>query len=157
MNTSVFLRQTAAILLISLALGLVYNQLYPAGISWKLLLPSPGAGQVDFIAPDSAFRVFLDRGVQFVDIRSAEEYQIDHLPGAVSLPYPDLLKSPDRIEMLSLPREVVLYCFDNDCAPAREAADLIRALTGSQVSILYGGLAYWIESGYPVDQPGGGN
>jgi rhodanese-related sulfurtransferase len=58
-----------------------------------------------------AVRPMMAAGAQLVDARSAEDYQSEHLPGALSLP----LKSLDRAtaDQLDHQRPVITYCWDS--------------------------------------------
>jgi len=52
----------------------------------------------------------MEQGAQIVEVLPAEEYDDEHLPGAVNLP----LKKLDaaRAETLDRSRPVVVYCYD---------------------------------------------
>ena len=53
----------------------------------------------------------MGRGAQLVEVLPADEYQEEHLPGAVNLP---LRKLEERAtELLDRHRAVVLYCWDS--------------------------------------------
>jgi adenylyltransferase/sulfurtransferase len=73
-----------------------------------------------------------------LDVREPVEFDIDHLPGARSIPWREL---PERIGELTRAREVVLYC----SAGTRSArgARLLIDLGVQNVSYLDGGLEAW--------------
>jgi rhodanese-related sulfurtransferase len=50
------------------------------------------------------------RGAQLVEVLPAEEYGEDHLPGAVSLPLPELDRDSANRIVRHLP--VIVYCWD---------------------------------------------
>lgn len=56
-------------------------------------------------------RPMMAAGAQLVDARSAEDYESEHLAGALSLP----LKALDRDTAVSLDRRrpVITYCWDS--------------------------------------------
>ena len=56
-------------------------------------------------------RDLVDRGAQLVEVLPAEEFEDEHLPGAVNLP----LQRVDRsaLERLDPSRPVVVYCYDH--------------------------------------------
>lgn len=67
----------------------------------------------------------LDRGrTTLVDVRPPEEYRAGHLPGARSIPLPEL---PARLGELPRSRPVVAYCRGPYCPMAVDAAALLRA------------------------------
>jgi rhodanese-related sulfurtransferase len=56
-------------------------------------------------------RSLLDGGgVQLVEVLPAEEYEEEHLPGALSLPLKQLDAS--TVEALDRSRPVIVYCWD---------------------------------------------
>jgi rhodanese-related sulfurtransferase len=60
---------------------------------------------------DDTLRSLLDRGdVQLVEVLPAEEYEEEHLPGAISLPLKQLDAS--TAAALDRSRPVVVYCWD---------------------------------------------
>jgi rhodanese-related sulfurtransferase len=55
-------------------------------------------------------RKLVDDGAQLVEVLPADEYEEDHLPGAISLP----LRRIDReaTTILDRARPVIVYCWD---------------------------------------------
>jgi len=56
-------------------------------------------------------KAMLAQGAQLVDVLPADDYEIDHLPGAVNIP----LKGLDRKTTANLDRlrPVLVYCYDS--------------------------------------------
>jgi rhodanese-related sulfurtransferase len=52
----------------------------------------------------------MERGAEIVEVLPAEEYDDEHLPGAVNLPLREL--DAERAETLDRSRPVVVYCYD---------------------------------------------
>jgi rhodanese-related sulfurtransferase len=52
----------------------------------------------------------VDRGAQLVEVLPANEYQEDHLPGAISLPLRRL--ETEARQILDVARPVIVYCWD---------------------------------------------
>lgn len=72
-----------------------------------------------------ALLVRVRRGdVTLVDVRPVEEYRAGHLPGALSMPLPELRR---RLEELPRDREVVAYCRGPYCTLARTAVGILAA------------------------------
>ncbi len=61
--------------------------------------------------------------VTVLDVRPAEEYRAGHIPGALSIPLPELKK---RLAELPKDREVVAYCRGPHCVMAIDAVALLR-------------------------------
>jgi rhodanese-related sulfurtransferase len=55
-------------------------------------------------------RRLVDKGVQLVDVLPSQEYEDEHLPGAINIP----LKELDRKTTATLKRDapVIVYCHD---------------------------------------------
>ncbi len=62
--------------------------------------------------------------VTLLDVRPAVEYRAGHLPGARSIPLPELRA---RLGEIPRGREVVAYCRGRYCSMASEAAEVLRA------------------------------
>lgn len=56
-------------------------------------------------------KAMLAQGAQLIDVLPADDYEIDHLPGAVNIP----LKGLDRrtTAILDPRRPVIVYCYDS--------------------------------------------
>ena len=52
----------------------------------------------------------LGAGAQLVDVLPAEEYEAEHIPGAISIPLKDLNR--DTSARLDPSRPVIVYCCD---------------------------------------------
>lgn len=52
----------------------------------------------------------LERGAQLAEVLPADEYEEDHLPGAVSLPLRNV--DEDATKLLDRNRPVIVYCWD---------------------------------------------
>ena len=55
-------------------------------------------------------RRLLEQGAQLVEVLPADEYEEDHLPGAINLPLRQLEK--DAVHILDRTRPVIVYCWD---------------------------------------------
>lgn len=53
----------------------------------------------------------LERQAQLVEVLPAEEYEEDHLPGAISLPLKRI--DGDASGLLDRARPVIVYCWDS--------------------------------------------
>ena len=145
--------RSALIVLGTLVLGFLVNAANPFGIKWADLLfyvtdsPAPG------ISIEDAFFQLHEPTTLFLDIRPDSEYGIDHIPGAVSL-YParvirQLKNYPgkDRFQLIA-------YDFEDGSPSVRKAVKQIRQAGFTQVFVLRGGFAAWLERGLPVDEGG---
>lgn len=58
----------------------------------------------------STVQRLLERGAQLVEVLPPEEYEEDHLPGAISLPLRRL--ETEAVQILDRNRPVIVYCWD---------------------------------------------
>ena len=84
--------------------------------------------------------------VTLLDVRPPEEFATGHIPGALSVPLPDLAR-----QLAGLPRrrEVVAYCRGPYCVLAIEAVKQLRA-KGFKAVRLEDGVLDWAALGHPV-------
>jgi len=84
----------------------------------------------------------MDKGkVKVVDVRRAEDYEIAHIPSAISIPCDELDKNLDK---LSKDETTVVYCYNRECHLGAKAG-LILADYGYPVMLLEGGFKTWTE------------
>ncbi len=84
----------------------------------------------------------LDEGkVKVVDVRRPEDYEIAHIPSAVSIPKDELANNLDK---LSKEEVTVIYCYNQQCHLGARAC-LILADYGYPVMLLEGGFKTWTE------------
>ncbi|MCM2333476.1 MAG: metalloregulator ArsR/SmtB family transcription factor [Anaeromyxobacteraceae bacterium] len=98
---------------------------------------------------EAALRARVRRGeVTLLDVRPPEEYAAGHIPGALSVPLPELAR-----QLASLPkrREVVAYCRGPYCVMAIEAVRLLRA-KGFKAVRLEDGVLDWAALGHTVER-----
>ena len=93
-------------------------------------------------------KILLDKGgsLVVVDMRPPAAFEAGHVPGARSISLDDPV---ERLGELPKDRLIVLYC---DC-PMEEispAFQTLRFFGFPHVLVLHGGLAAWVERGYPV-------
>jgi len=87
-----------------------------------------------------------------VDSRNDFAWAQGHLPQALHLPTGQIR---DRaLELLSLDRPVVVYCWGPGCNGSTRAA-LEFARLGYTVQEMIGGFEYWVREGRPVENSGG--
>jgi rhodanese-related sulfurtransferase/DNA-binding transcriptional ArsR family regulator len=91
-------------------------------------------------------RLMRTRGVTVIDVRPAEEFAAGHIPGAVSLPAPDLKR---RLRELPRGREVIAYCRGQYCVLSLDAVTTLRA-RGFRARRAHAGLPDWRAAGHPV-------
>jgi rhodanese-related sulfurtransferase len=142
----------------ALFIGVFVNQILTQGVKWSVLLLSlPGSSSMKdltTISVDSAMALSFEKRVIFVDVRPEEEYEIDRIQGAKSVPFEKILKGVEQIEFLDKKQPMILYCFDSDCKKAYMAARYLIKKKFREVMILREGFAGWLERNFPVEVGG---
>lgn len=138
----------------------------------SLLLPFGPAAAAPLVSP-AELKTLADAGqVRIVDVRDAEAYALQHLPGAVSAPYarwrgpaanpglvpplPELTALVQELGLTPDTRTVLVYTGtdSSDFATAARSYWTLKSLGVTQLSILHGGLNAWRGAGLPVsDRP----
>ncbi len=88
--------------------------------------------------------------ILLVDIRTTEEYQKYHIPGAINLPLARLFE-PESLDQLDQDKTIVLY--SNGSVYAAQAWVMLRQL-GIESYVLSGGLNYWVQAILNPKPPG---
>jgi rhodanese-related sulfurtransferase len=141
---------------IALAVGVVVNQLHRNGIQWRVLILSIPMSGLDkdwnYVSTDSCFSAFLSGEAVFVDIRSRQDFEIDHVPDAISVPFFDFFNDIDRIETWDKDDVTILYDLERHSKTARLMARQLVKEGFQHVSIMRGGFVEWLDRMYPVEQ-----
>ena len=98
---------------------------------------------------EAALRARVRKGeVTLLDVRPPEEFAAGHIPGALSVPLPELAR-----QLARLPRrqEVVAYCRGPYCVMAIEAVKQLRA-KGFKAVRLEHGVLDWAALGFAVQR-----
>lgn len=103
------------------------------------------------VGPHTLNRLIKDgtkHKVTVLDVRSPEDFAVEHIPTAVNMTLEQLEKG---WKGLSKKSRVIAYCYSITCSLAPKAA-LFLARKGYQVSELSGGIEHWKNAGLPVEK-----
>ena len=92
-------------------------------------------------------QLLRDGAVTIVDVRPADEYHAGHVPGALSLPVPELKR---RLREIPRGKEVIAYCRGRYCVYSLDAVTLLRK-HGYKARRAHEGLPDWRAAGLPVE------
>lgn len=91
----------------------------------------------------------LDNGdVTVIEVLDKEEYERNHIKGAINVPLSDIGKEIKG--RFDLDREIVVYCADSDCGASPKAAEKLDRLGFENVYDYDGGKKDWQEAGNPM-------
>ena len=102
----------------------------------------------------SAKQLYDEKTAIFLDARTAQEYEIGHISGAISVPDREFLMGeidPGKI----LPNKdavLITYCDGGECELALDVANGLSDRGYNNVFVLVEGYPGWEAAGYPVDK-----
>lgn len=105
-----------------------------------------GKDQLEPVTLKELRRLMREGDVTVVDVRPSEEYEAGHIPGALSVPVPELKR---RLREIPKGREVIAYCRGRYCVYSLEAVTLLRR-HGYRARRAHEGLPDWRAAGLPV-------
>jgi rhodanese-related sulfurtransferase/CBS domain-containing protein len=92
----------------------------------------------------------VEEGAQLVEVLPTDEYEEEHLPGAIHVPLKSLTaKNASRLDET---RPVIVYCWDALCDMSPRAAWHLERLGFSTVYDYTTGKADWIAAGMPTER-----
>ena len=91
-------------------------------------------------------KLMRDDLVTVIDVRPRDEFEAGHIPGAVSIPVPELKR---RAAALPKRKEIIAYCRGPYCVYSLEAVHLLRK-QGFRARRAGRGFPEWRSSGFPV-------
>lgn len=103
-------------------------------------------GRSQYIGPDEVAEMLVNQNpmLQLIDLRTPEEYQKFHLPGAVNIPISKLLEADNRGYIDQDIKLNVMY--SNGSVTANDAWIICKQLGYRNNYVLEGGLNYWAET-----------
>lgn len=104
-------------------------------------------GVMERVDGDELLRRVRHGEVTILDVRPPEEFRAGHIPGALSVPLPELKK---RLAKLPKDRDVVAYCRGPYCVLAIEAVALLRK-KGFRAHRMEQGVVEWRAHGGRVE------
>ena len=118
---------------------------HPYKLSPQDLLEHVNSG-MQYFSPDEVAQMIVskDPSLLLVDVRSEDEYEKYHLPGAINIPLSSLLEEQWKDYINQDLRYNVFY--SNSTVNANQAWMLSRQLGYQNNYVLQGGLNYWVET-----------
>ena len=99
--------------------------------------------ELEPVTLDELHKLMSEEQVTVIDVRPREEFEAGHIPGAVSIPVPELKR---RAPELPKRKEIIAYCRGHYCVYALEAVSLLRK-QGFRARRASGGFPEWRSSG----------
>jgi len=106
-----------------------------------------------FISLPEAEELWFSRQAIFIDSRSREEYQLGHIPGAVSLPLVEAKREKIKFfENFPPGTALVIYCEGGDCQTSLNLGKILYQRGFKNIRIYSGGWTEWVNAGKPVEK-----
>lgn len=122
-----------------------------SNLVFVLLLSAAGFAQQKQVLPVNDFeKAIHGKGAQLVDVRTAEEFKADHIPGAVNYNWLNEKDFAEQAKKLDKSQPVYVYCLSG--VRSGKAADWLAANGFIKVINLEGGIKAWKEAGKKVDK-----
>jgi rhodanese-related sulfurtransferase len=121
------------------------NTTHPYKLTPEELLEHVNSG-MQYVSPDEVADMIInkDPSLLIIDVRSQDEYEKFHLPGAMNIPLSSLLEDQWKDYLNQDTRLNVFY--SNGTVNANQAWMLTRQLGYQNNYVLQGGLNYWAET-----------
>ena len=134
------LKEAALICLVAGLLGV---------ITWAIHPRAPVYGAIELAEGEITLSIILAEGAEvlWVDARSRDTYERDHVPGAILLNEDDwetLLN--EFLDSWNPDLTIVVYCDSQQCQASKHVAERLRSeLQLEKVYTLYGGWETWLK------------
>lgn len=129
------------------ALGLGWNAFSGRGLA---LAGNVFVKEGDELVEPAAAKARLDKGALFLDARPLDFYDMEHVPGALSLPEDEFDAAFARIEpQLRASFDVIVYCAGFGCEASHIVSRKLKE-RGVPAAILHEGWPAWQDAGYPT-------
>lgn len=139
----------------TLCLGILFNQFQPEGIRWQVLTLSLPSASSDsgwqYASTDSCFFIHLQHTAKFIDVRDSESFTIDHVPGAMSIPFQSLFDDKTMIINLDRTQDVIIYDELRHSKRAKLSARYFFHMGFENVIVMRGGYIEWLDRTFPVE------
>jgi rhodanese-related sulfurtransferase len=140
-------RIIAAVFLIPMAVLLAFvpeNKTNPYKLSAEELVGEIAQGSQYFYAEEVAdYIIKEDPSIQLIDVRSSDEYEEYHLPGAINIPLSDILS--EEWESYLDQNVLTNVFYSNGTVNANQAWLITTQLGYKNNYVLQGGLNHWAE------------
>lgn len=132
--------------------GFGYNAASPKGISVKggkeAILQQQGTR---LMTTDEVKYYSQQAGTIMVDARSAEEYELGHIAGAVSLPADKFDQAfPPVQPELKKSKVIIIYCGGGSCGTSEEVAKKLNEKGFKDLAVFADGIPGWMRAKLPI-------
>ncbi len=113
----------------------------------KNLQPSVTQNEIKQISVEQAKNAVDAKDVQFVDVRTVEEYAGGHAPKAVNLPLDSL---ENELSTLDKTKPVYVICQTGRCS--KKGAEILQKAGFTNIYNIEGGTSAWVDADLPIEK-----
>ena len=111
----------------------------------------PDVGRPIQIQISKVKALFDAKASTIVDAREATDYKEGHIPGAINLPYDEVVTDPERLEKFDPQgKPIIIYCGGGTCELSMNLGFALVNAGKKKVLVYMGGWPEWSTSGYPI-------
>ena len=103
--------------------------------------------EIKQISVQEANEAVKAENVQFIDVRTVEEYKSGHAPKVINMPLDDLEK-----EMAKLDKTKPVYLICQTGRRSQKGAEILQKQGFKQLYNITGGTSAWINAGLPTEK-----
>jgi rhodanese-related sulfurtransferase len=150
--------QTAVIILMAGLAGVFINHFRPDSLalvadwSTEARLTTASGKRLDISLAD-AKKLFTEKAAVFMDARSSDDYESEHIQGAHSLPWHDVDRRFIAVaENISPDTPIITYCDGETCSLSHDLALFLLNMGFNNVRVLVNGWTVWLKDRLPVEK-----
>jgi len=154
-------KQAAVILGVAVLCAVAANMLRAHGLPWRAswspeAVAAHYAQDVRTISLDDAWELFQGGDAVFLDARTPDVFDAEHIPGALNIVPEEASVYADEVRLLAAQgMTLITYCDGLECPLGSALARELKSHGVSSVRVMVEGWAAWTDAGYPVE--GGGS
>ncbi len=158
------IKGVVVLLMVSLCSAVAFNVWSDAGIAlfgqWdkRLGVVSPREkntvvdGRREINDLDLMVKLVQDQACTIVDVRTKDQFDQGHLPGAVSVPMADDDQMIGDFFVTYPPGScLIVYCAGRECHDSHRFADQLETFGYTDLKVFSGGFSEWEQGGLPVE------
>lgn len=94
---------------------------------------------------------FEAKAATIIDARDSGEYVVGHIPGAINLPYDQVITDPEKLEKFDAQgKPIIVYCGGGTCELSMNLGFALVNAGKKKVLVYMGGWPEWSTSGNPI-------
>jgi rhodanese-related sulfurtransferase len=93
------------------------------------------------------------KGAVIIDARDAPEYAAGHIPGAINMPFDEVITDTARLEAFDQQgKPILVYCGGATCELSMKLGYALVAAGKTKILVYTGGMPEWTAMQYPIEQ-----